>query len=332
MNQRAPGARPRAPMVRPRAAGVQAVRGQVRPRMAGPQNGVKTGNQTSPLKRSPDQNNAMQAKRKKLDVLTPDKDDDDCQVICMQPKNTDGGLPQIESVQGGTENSIMHLSDSITLSVRNPPPKPVASPVKSDAKAVANILATRGITVTASAKAKESTSPQKQGPALPTALSLNGAVSIVASKNSPAKPAATENLPTVDLTDDSPKDNSPSKNRPGLPYRCDLCPAQYPNAMGLNKHRQTYHKTTSGMCELGVPLINVKQPGIMQKLSQLGINNYIPLPSAGPEGTYALPIISTKSPGNVTAIGATQMLSLGPVRAIPRPGVTNNAANNVAKK
>lgn len=41
----------------------------------------------------------MQAKKKRFDMLTPDKDDDDCQVICMQPKNTDGGLPQIESVQ-----------------------------------------------------------------------------------------------------------------------------------------------------------------------------------------------------------------------------------------
>lgn len=59
----------------------------------------------------------------------------------------------------------------------------------------------------------------------------------------------------------------------------------------------------------------------MQKLSQLGINNYIPLPSAGPEGTYALPIINTKNLGNVANLGATQMLSLGPVRSIPRPAV-----------
>lgn len=330
MNPRAPGVRPRAPMVRPRGAGGPPIRSALRPRMGAPQNGPRPTNQASPVKRTPEQNNAL-SKRKKLDVLTPDKDDDDCQVICMQPKNTDGGLPQIESVQGAesVENSIMHLSDSITLSVRNPPPKPVVSPVKSDAKAVANILATRGITVTASAKTKESTSPVKQAPSLPTALSLNGAVSIVASKTSNAKPSATETLPTVDLTDDTPsaKDAAAAKNRPGLPFRCDLCPAQYPNAIGLNKHRQTYHKTTSGMNELGVPLINIKQPGIMQKLSQLGINNYIPLPSAGPEGTYALPIISTKNPGNISALGATQMLSLGPVRCIPKPTV-----NNVVKK
>ncbi|XP_030756602.1 pollen-specific leucine-rich repeat extensin-like protein 1 isoform X3 [Sitophilus oryzae] len=325
MGQRAPMARPRAPMMRPRGGG-QPMRGGVRPRMGAPQNGIRP--QSSPVKRNPDQNSSI-VKRKKLDVLSPsDKDDDDCQVICMQPKNTDGGLPQIESVHGGpesAENSIMHLSDSITLSVRNPPPKPVASPQKSDAKAVANILATRGITVTASAKPKEKDSPTKT-PALPTALSLNGAVSIVASpkNNGASKSPQSEDLPTVDLTDDSapPK---PSPTKKGLPYRCDLCPAQYPNAVGLNKHRQTYHKTAGGMCELGVPLINLKQPGIMQKLSQLGINSYIPMPSAAPDGTYALPIINTKQPGNVAALGATQMLSLGPVRTIPRPAPPSGA-------
>lgn len=172
---RAPGMRPRAPLVRPRGSGAAPMRGQMRPRM--PQNGMRPGmQQASPIKRNIDQNQAM--KRKRVDVLTPsDKDDDDCQVICMQPKNT--GLPQIESVQGGPEsieNSIMKLSDSITLSVRNPPPKPQNTPQKSDAKAVANVLASRGITVTASGKAKES--PTKQT-GTPTALSLNGAVSIV---------------------------------------------------------------------------------------------------------------------------------------------------------
>lgn len=203
MGQRQPMARQRGPIIRPRGAGMTAVR-SVRPRMATPQNGLRP--QQSPVKRTPEQIQTLQAKKKKFDLLTPDKDDDDCQVICMQPKNTDGGLPQIESVQvqynsyshksnilhfnlfqGGTsepaESSIMHLSDSITLSVRNPPPKP-ASPKKSDAKAVANILATRGITVTATAKPKEKPESPQKNAALPTSLNLNGAVSIIpAAKN-----------------------------------------------------------------------------------------------------------------------------------------------------
>lgn len=132
-----------------------------------------------------------------------------------------------------------------------------------------------------------------------------------------------EILPTVDLTDDTapgPQSlTSSQKQRPGLPFRCDLCPAQYPNAIGLNKHRQSYHKTTGGMCELGIPLINLKQPGVIQKLSTLGINNYIPLPASGPDGMYALPIINSRNPGNVAGMGANVMLSLGPVRTIPKP-------------
>ncbi|KAL3287765.1 hypothetical protein HHI36_002227 [Cryptolaemus montrouzieri] len=185
MNPRAPMAtRQRAPLTRPRGAGPMTAVRSVRPRM--PNGPTNTQFRPSPIKRSPEQIKQEQnvhIKKKRFDVLTPDKDDDDCQVICMQPKNTDG-LPQIESVQGGTpepaESSIMHLSDSITLSVRNPPPKP-ASPKKSDAKAVANILATRGITVTPTAKPKEKQDSPLKTPSVPSSLNLNGAVSIIPS-------------------------------------------------------------------------------------------------------------------------------------------------------
>ncbi|XP_044264828.1 pollen-specific leucine-rich repeat extensin-like protein 1 isoform X3 [Tribolium madens] len=331
MNQRQPMVRQRAPMIRPRGGGMTAVR-SIRPRMPVAQNGHV---RQPSVKRTQEQIQALQAKKKRLDVLTPDKDDEDCQVICMQPKNTDGGLPQIESVQGGTaepsESSVMHLSDSITLSVRNPQPRP-QSPKKADAKAVANILATRGITVTATPKPKEKNDTQKNTSSIPPQLNLNSAVSIIPSaKNNNKQPNSSgkeSHLPTVDLTDDASavsqqmKTSSPGPKpaqRQGLPFRCDLCPAQYPNALGLSKHRQNYHKTSSGMCEIGVPLINLKQPGIFQKLSSLGIFNYIPLPSSGPDGMFALPIINGRNPGNVAALGATTMLTLGPVRNIPRP-------------
>lgn len=85
-------------------------------------------------------------------------------------------------LQGGTSDpadNVMHLSDSITLSVRNPPPR-VQSPKKSDAKAVANILATRGITVTATPKPKEKMSlPKENSQSPPVAINLNSAVSII---------------------------------------------------------------------------------------------------------------------------------------------------------
>lgn len=82
------------------------------------------------------------------------------------------------NVQDQADNGVMHLSDSITLSVRNPPPKS-ASPKKSDAKVVANILATRGITVTATPKQKEK---QQKMAAEAVAINLNSAVSIIPAK------------------------------------------------------------------------------------------------------------------------------------------------------
>lgn len=114
MGQRQPMPRQRAPMIRPRGAGMTAVR-SIRPRMATPQNGLRP--QQSPVKRTPEQMQALQAKKKKFDLLTPDKDDDDCQVICMQPKNTDGGLPQIESVQVRYNYNYQSKYISMSLSI-----------------------------------------------------------------------------------------------------------------------------------------------------------------------------------------------------------------------
>ncbi|KAK5647321.1 hypothetical protein RI129_002213 [Pyrocoelia pectoralis] len=349
--------RQRPPIVRTRGGmvGGTPVRGP-RPRIQTGQpqvNGVTQNNQQQQrvIKRTPEQIQSLQAKKKRMDVLVPDKNDDaDCQVIAVQPKNTDGGLPQIQSVQGGTSDptdNVMHLSDSITLSVRNPPPRP-QSPKKSDAKVVANILATRGITVTASAKPKEK-SPQTKEGTPPVAINLNSAVSIIPSaKNNSNPPSPTKStpvesrLPTVDLTDDSVPDtprnvqlkqnpNSPQKNGRGaaLPFRCDLCPAQYPTLGGLSKHRQSYHKTGSP-CEIGIPLIDLKQPGILQKLTNLGITNYIPMPSSTPDGHFVVPVVNLNAARNSTvcnlnALGASSLLTLGPVRSLPKPQANNTS-------
>ncbi|GFG30609.1 hypothetical protein Cfor_10518 [Coptotermes formosanus] len=149
-------------------------------------------------------------KQRRMDVLLPDSHDDaDCHVIAMQ-KRTDSG-PMIGNVQGATNSgrpeSMIHLTDSITLSVRQPQgaagtgqPTAAGGKNKSDAKAVANILATRGITVTPAGGAVGRTgaqqSPQQQQrqsrppPATQaaasaasqpvTTLNLNSAISIIA--------------------------------------------------------------------------------------------------------------------------------------------------------
>ncbi|XP_022907917.2 uncharacterized protein [Onthophagus taurus] len=336
---------------------------QIRPRMAGPSTNGPQQQQHQTIqnqgprmpKRSPDQMTAMQqtaAKRKRIDMLVPDKHDDpDCEVIAVQPKNT--GLPQIQSIQGNAsepnDSNVMHLSDSITLSVRNPPVRP-ASPKKSDAKAVANILATRGITVTAAPKPKKPESPINKKPISPppppVAINLNSSVSILPAHKPPQKPSSNSNssgtkLPTVDLTDDTlPEPNPPpsppqhqkqvQKQNPQaqkvLPFQCDLCPAKYPNLISLNKHRQGFHKT-AGFPEFGIPLIDLRQPGVMQKLTSIGIYNYIPLPGAANDSTFAVPVISGSNrnvANNLGNIGLNSVLNLGPIRTFMKPQQQNN--------
>lgn len=71
----------------------------------------------------PSQNTPV-AKQRRMDVLLPDRNEDaDCHVIAQQKRND--GLPVIQNVQGATtqqtrNDSTIHLTDSITLSVRQP--------------------------------------------------------------------------------------------------------------------------------------------------------------------------------------------------------------------
>lgn len=70
------------------------------------------------------QQNNSAMKQRRMDVLLPDRNEDaDCHVIAQQKRND--GLPVIQNVQGATQqsnrnDSTIHLTDSITLSVRQP--------------------------------------------------------------------------------------------------------------------------------------------------------------------------------------------------------------------
>lgn len=70
------------------------------------------------------QQNNSTLKQRRMDVLLPDRNEDaDCHVIAQQKRND--GLPVIQNVQGATtqqsrNDSTIHLTDSITLSVRQP--------------------------------------------------------------------------------------------------------------------------------------------------------------------------------------------------------------------
>ncbi|XP_029156326.1 bromodomain-containing protein 4-like isoform X1 [Nylanderia fulva] len=348
------------------------------------------------------QNNVV--KQRRMDVLLPDRNEDaDCHVIAQQKRND--GLPVIQNVQGATtqqtsrNDSTIHLTDSITLSVRQPGSTPAQiqstlnpSGKKSDAKAVANVLAARGITVTPAAnknktseqsKQQVSSQQQRPPPSQPplnvTALNLNSAISIIPTssqrkqqeqgqfaipQNKQNKSPINEQVerpprpPTVDLTQDTPpqmpvvrrgrppralltcqvcdknfqnqdmltQHMATHRTTSKLIHKCNLCPAQYPTVQALTTHKQTYHKEVdtvaqNGGAELALPVVDLKSPHVLNRLSNLGIQSYIPLSqlSAQTGGYFGLPIITidgarNSSTCNLGALGATSILSLGPLK------------------
>ncbi|XP_011865197.1 PREDICTED: altered inheritance of mitochondria protein 3-2-like isoform X2 [Vollenhovia emeryi] len=380
------------------ASVVQNSRAPRLPQTAGP---VPRQRMKRPLQQTVQQNNTS-VKQRRMDVLLPDRNEDaDCHVIAQQKRND--GLPVIQNVQGATtqqtsrNDSTIHLTDSITLSVRQPAQvQNTSNPggKKSDAKAVANVLAARGITVTPAANKNKTSEQNKQIPPqqlqrLPpsqpplnvTALNLNSAISIIPTSSQRkqqeqgqfAVPQNKQNKspindqverpprpPTVDLTQDTPpqmpvvrrgrppralltcqvcdknfqnqdmltQHMATHRTTSKLLHRCNLCPAQYPTVQALTTHKQAYHKEVdtvaqNGGTELALPVVDLKSPHVLNRLANLGIQSYIPLSqlSAQTGGYFGLPIITidgarNTSTCNLGALGATSILSLGPLKHI----------------
>ncbi|XP_072751512.1 uncharacterized protein [Anoplolepis gracilipes] len=310
------------------------------------------------------QNNPV--KQRRMDVLLPDRNEDaDCHVIAQQKRND--GLPVIQNVQGATtqqtsrNDSTIHLTDSITLSVRQPGSTPAqvqntpnSGGKKSDAKAVANVLAARALNLNSAISIIPTSSQRKQQEQGQFAVPQNkqNKSPINEQVERPPRP------PTVDLTQDSPPQMPVvRRGRPPralltcqvcdknfqnqdmltqhmathrtiskLHHRCNLCPAQYPTVQALTTHKQTYHKEVdtvaqNGGAELALPVVDLKSPHVLNRLSNLGIQSYIPLSqlSAQTGGYFGLPIITidgarNSSTCNLGALGATSILSLGPLK------------------
>ncbi|XP_011701187.1 PREDICTED: uncharacterized protein LOC105457923 isoform X5 [Wasmannia auropunctata] len=314
------------------------------------------------------QNNTSAKQQRRMDVLLPDRNEDaDCHVIAQQKRND--GLPVIQNVQGATtqqtsrNDSTIHLTDSITLSVRQPGSIPAqvqntSNPggKKSDAKAVANVLAARALNLNSAISIIPTSSQRKQQEQGQFAVPQNkqNKSPINDQVERPPRP------PTVDLTQDTPpqmpvvrrgrppralltcqvcdknfqnqdmltQHMATHRTTSKLLHRCNLCPAQYPTVQALTTHKQTYHKEVdtvaqNGGTELALPVVDLKSPHVLNRLANLGIQSYIPLSqlSAQTGGYFGLPIITidgarNTSTCNLGALGATSILSLGPLKHI----------------
>ncbi|RZF41032.1 hypothetical protein LSTR_LSTR002664 [Laodelphax striatellus] len=287
----------------------------------------------------------------------------------------DNGMP----MQGAPNPVQLRPGSSVSIS---------AAPQKGSANVVANLLATRGITVTPSGDANR-TQPQQQtaiaqnAPSrAPPPLTLSSAISILPassqsrqgsgfaspqarSSGRPGNQPPTLNLPTVDLTRDTPPQRQSPQMQRGRPphqppqrmraftcqvcdksfhtrdslsahmsthsspsklsHKCNLCNAQYPTQQGLAQHKQSFHKESSSSgVEVALPVVDLKQPGVPERLASLGIRHCIPLSQlqSMSGGLFGVPIIaidSARSPAqsNLGGLGASNILSLGPLKSIP---------------
>ncbi|KAG6457786.1 hypothetical protein O3G_MSEX010512 [Manduca sexta] len=305
---RMPGIRGQRPSIRP---GIQ-VHGQVR--------GAKPG-MRMPMKRPANIPMGANNAKKRPSMLLPDKhDNEDCTVMAMQKQRE--GLPMIHSVQGAKDK--INLGSQISITKKT---------VNKEASAMANVLASRGISIKQKQKSRSPT-PERPLPHIPN---LGAGVSIKHTSKSSnfsipeakvgggmlsckicKKMFMNQNSLTVHMTNAHPQSKVPL-------FKCDECPASYPKSLQLQHHKRVFHNVTGPNRELGLPVVDLAQEDNLKRLSNLGIYSFIPLANrelAG--GCFGIPVISVHNMHNgmtssLQALGADGLLSLGPLKPLPKP-------------
>lgn len=305
------GTRPRMPLVRGARPSIRPgihVQGQVR--------GAKPVRM--PMKRGGGTVGGPGAKRRP-DMLLPGKhDNEDCQVMSMQKQRE--GLPMIHSVQGAKDK--LNFGSQISITKKT---------VNKEANAMANVLASRGISIKQKQKSR-SPSPERPIPHIPN---LGAGVSIKHTSKSSnfsipeakvgggmlsckicKKMFMNHNSLAVHMSNAHPQSKIPA-------FKCDECPASYPKSLQLQHHKRVFHNVTGPNRELGLPVVDLAQEDNLQRLSKLGIYSFIPLANreqAG--GCFGIPVISVHNMQNgmtngLQALGADGLLSLGPLKPLP---------------
>ncbi|XP_014274166.1 uncharacterized protein [Halyomorpha halys] len=107
-----------------------------------------------------------------------------------------------------------------------------------------------------------------------------------------------------------------------LAYECRECTAQYPTEAGLQAHRQKYHGAGGPSPDMAIPIVDLKQVGVLSRLAALGIRSVIPLAqlhSGSGGGMFGLPVVAVDSASNpaicnIGGMGASNLLPLGPLK------------------
>ncbi|XP_059055877.1 uncharacterized protein LOC131849776 [Achroia grisella] len=302
---------------RPRMPNVRGARPSIRPgiQVHGQVRGGKPGGTRMPIKR-PGGMMAGPGQKRRPDMLLPGKhDNEDCQVMAMQKQRE--GLPMIHSVQGAKDK--LNLGSQISITKKT---------VNKEASAMANVLASRGISVKAKQKSR-SPSPERPLPHIPN---LGAGVSIKHTSKSSSfsipeakvgggmlscrickKMFMNQNSLQVHMSNAHPQSKIPM-------FKCDECPASYPKSLQLQHHKRVFHNVSGPNRELGLPVVDLSQEENLKRLSSLGIYSFIPLANREQaSGCFGIPVVSVHNgiSNNLQALGADGLLSLGPLKPLP---------------
>ncbi|KAL0861486.1 hypothetical protein ABMA27_009016 [Loxostege sticticalis] len=304
---------------RPRMPGVRGARPSIRPgiQVHGQVRGQKPGVRM-PMKR-PGAMAGGPGQKRRPDMLLPGKhDNEDCQVMAMQKQRD--GLPMIQSVQGAKDK--LNLGSQISITKKT---------VNKEANAMANVLASRGISIKQKQKSRSPT-PERPIPHIPN---LGAGVSIKHTSKSSSfsipeakvgggmlsckickKMFMNQNSLQVHMSAAHPQSKIPM-------FKCDECPASYPKSLQLQHHKRVFHNVTGPNRELGLPVVDLSQEDNLKRLSNLGIYSFIPLANREQaNGCFGIPVISVHNMqngivGGLQALGADGLLSLGPLKPLP---------------
>ncbi|XP_028172358.1 uncharacterized protein LOC114361503 [Ostrinia furnacalis] len=305
---------------RPRMPGVRNTRPSIRPgiQVHGQVRGQKPG-MRMPMKR-PGGMVGGPGQKRRPDMLLPGKhDNEDCQVMAMQKQRE--GLPLIHSVQGAKEK--LNLGSQISITKKT---------VNKEANAMANVLASRGISIKQKQKSRSPT-PERPIPHIPN---LGSGVSIKHTSKSSSfsipeakigggvgnsckyckKMFMNQSSLQVHMAAAHPQSKVPM-------FKCDECPASYPKSLQLQHHKRVFHNVTGPNRELGLPVVDLSQEDNLKRLSALGIYSFIPLANREQaNGCFGIPVISVHHMQNgmtsgLQALGADGLLSLGPLKPLP---------------
>lgn len=293
------------PSIRP---GIQ-VQGQVRPQKPG---------MRMPMKRPGGMVGGPTQKRR-TDMLLPGKhDNEDCQVMAMQKQRD--GMPMIHSVQGAKDK--LNFGSQISVTKKT---------VNKEASAMANVLASRGISIKQKQKSR-SPSPERPVPHIPN-LGAGMSIKHTSKASNFSIPEAkvgsgmlacrvckkmfvNQNSLSVHMSNAHPQSKVPV-------FKCDECPASYPKSLQLQHHKRVFHNVTGPNRELGLPVVDLSQEDNLKRLSNLGIYSFIPLANREQaSGCFGIPVISVHNAQNgltnsLQALGADGLLSLGPLKPLP---------------